>query len=220
MLTGSSPFSDFVDTTFLIIVGLSALVFLGIIITMVVFTVRYSRKRNPRPANIEGNLKLEITWTIIPLLLFMGIFYLGWRGYIEEQTIPENGLEIRVTGRMWKWSFEYPDGILTDTLYVPVGVPVVCKLRSVDVNHSFFIPVFRIKKDAIPNRENVMWFKTARIASYDVACAEYCGLEHSYMYTKIMSLDSVSFEKWHEREAIKQTKEYRKLSDLLKQDGK
>jgi cytochrome c oxidase subunit 2 len=76
------------------------------------------------------------------------------------------------------------------------------------VNHSLFIPSFRIKKDVIPNRENVMWFKTPRIASYDIACAEYCGLRHSNMYTKVVAVDSAAFENWYKDVSMNQSKGY------------
>lgn len=211
MLSGSSPYSDYVDITFLTIVGVSLLVFLGLLIAMVYFVIRYSRKKNPRPANIEGNTTLEITWTVVPLALFMGMFYMGWRGYLEELAVPDGALPIKVTAQMWKWTFEYPDGAQTDTLYVPVNAPIKCTLHTLDVNHSFFIPAFRIKKDVIPNRENEMWFKTMHRASYDIACAEYCGLEHSYMYTKVVSVDSSTFERWYQEISVKQAKTYKPL---------
>jgi cytochrome c oxidase subunit II len=211
MLSGSSPFSDYVDATFLTIVGLSLLVFLGLLIMMVYFVVRYSRKRNPHPTNIEGHVPLELTWTLVPLVLFMGIFYLGWKGYLKELDVPDDAVPIKVTAQMWKWTFEYPNGVRTDTLYIPVNQPVKCILKSIDVNHSFFVPAFRIKKDVIPNRTNIMWFKTVRKASYDVACAEYCGLEHSYMYTKIISMDSSGFEQWYSEKSAAQSKQYASL---------
>jgi cytochrome c oxidase subunit II len=208
MFSGSSPYSDYVDATFLTIVGISLLVFLGLLIAMVYFVIRYSRKKNPHSTNIEGNIPLELTWTIVPLILFMGIFYMGWKGYLKELQIPDNAMPIKVTAQMWKWTFEYPNGILTDTLYVPMNMPIKCTLHSMDVNHSFYIPSFRIKRDVIPNRENVLWFKTVRKASYDIACAEYCGLEHSYMYTKVISQDSSEFDHWYRQVSIKQGKLY------------
>jgi len=208
MFTGSSPFSDYVDATFLTIVGISLLVFLGLLIAMVYFVIRYSRNKNPKPTDIEGNIPLEITWTIIPLILFIGMFYLGWRGYLIEQVVPDNAFPIKVTAQMWKWTFEYPNGVQSDTLYVAVNAPIKCTLHSLDVNHSFYIPSFRIKKDVIPNRENVMWFKTPRAASFDIACAEYCGLQHSYMYTKVVSMDTLDFEQWYKEISKKQSKQY------------
>jgi cytochrome c oxidase subunit II len=208
MFTGSSPFADYVDATFLFVVGLSLLVLLGLLIAMVYFVVRYSRKRNPHPSNIEGNVPLEIAWTVIPLGLFMVMFYLGWQGYLKISTIPEEAVPIRVTARMWSWTFAYPNGITTDTLRVPVNVPVKLLLNSADVNHSFYIPAFRVKKDVIPNRENTLWFQTNAVASYDVACAEYCGLRHSYMYTKVVSMDTAAFQAWYMKTSAAQAKVY------------
>ena len=141
----------------------------------------------------------------------MYMFYLGWIGYQKISTIPEGALPIKVTARMWSWSFEYPNGVKTDTLYVPVNTPMKLTLHSMDVNHSLYIPAFRIKKDVIPNRENTMWFKTPFPASYDIACAEYCGLRHSYMYTKVVARDSVSFEQWYQDASAKQSKPYQPM---------
>lgn len=208
MFKGASPFADYVDAEFLFVVGLSLLVLLGLLTAMIYFIIRYSRRRNPIPSNIDGNLPLEVLWTVIPLGLFMYMFYLGWEGYKSITDIPEGALPIRVTAHMWAWSFEYPDGVKTDTLYVPVNTPMKLTLHSLDVNHSLFIPAFRIKKDVIPNRENLMWFKTPRAASYDIACAEYCGLRHSYMYTKVVAKDSSEFERWYRAESLKQGRTY------------
>jgi len=211
MFQSSSPFSDYVDATFLSIVGISALVLLGIIAFMVYFLIRYSRKRNPHPTNIDGNIPLEILWTVIPLGLFMGMFYLGWKGYLKETDAPKDAIPISVTARMWAWSFEYPNGVQADTLYVPVGVPVKLSLHSLDVNHSLYIPAFRIKRDVIPNRVNSMWFQTSEIGSYDIACAEYCGLRHSYMYNKVVSEDSAHFEQRYKKMSLDQSKTYKPL---------
>jgi cytochrome c oxidase subunit II len=211
MFQGTSPFSDSVDATFLTIVGISALVLIGILAFMMYFLIRYSRKRNPHPDNIEGNVPLEVAWTAIPLVLFMGMFYMGWKGYLDERNIPDDAVPIRVTAQMWSWTFEYPNGVRADTFYVPIHTPIKVTLHSVDVNHSFFIPSFRIKKDVIPNRENVMWFKTTAVAEYDIACAEYCGLRHSYMYNKVVSMDSARFEDWYRKISSVQAKPYKPL---------
>ncbi|RPI04293.1 MAG: cytochrome c oxidase subunit II [Ignavibacteriae bacterium] len=217
MFSGSSPFSDSVDTTFLAITAVSLVVFLGLVTAMVYFVMRYNRKKNPHPTNIEGHIPLELTWTIVPLVLFMGMFYMGWRGYLLEFDIPDHAVPIKVTAQMWKWTFEYPNGVQTDTLYVPMNTPIKCILHSVDVNHSFYIPSFRIKKDVIPNRENIMWFKTVRKAAYDIACAEYCGLNHSYMYTKVISLDSTGFDQWYRMISIQQSKPILPFISAVKQ---
>jgi cytochrome c oxidase subunit 2 len=211
MFSGASPYADFVDAQFLFIVGLSTLVFLGLMGAMVYFVFRYSRRRNPRPTNIEGNMTAEVLWTVIPLALFMYMFYLGWEGYLKISTIPEGAVPLKVTARMWAFTFEYPNGVQTDTLFVPSRTPIKLTLISADVNHSLYIPAFRVKKDVIPNRENTMWFQTPEAASYDIACAEYCGLRHAYMYTKVVALDSSAFEAWYRDRSGLQTKPYTPL---------
>jgi cytochrome c oxidase subunit 2 len=141
-------------------------------------------------------MALEITWIVIPTILVLVMFWFGWEGYLETVDVPENAIPINVTAQMWKWSFEYEDGKTTDTLYVPVNQPVKLILNSVDVNHSFFIPAFRLKKDVFPNRERIAWFQAKKIGEYDIACSEYCGLNHSYMYSKIIVLPDEDFNNW------------------------
>ena len=196
MFSGSSPFSDYVDTTFLAITGISLLVLLGLLIAMVYFVVRYSRKKNPHPTNIEGHVALEITWTVVPLVLFMGMFYMGWQDYLAELKVPENAVPVKVTAQMWKWTFEYENGKTTDSLYVPVNKPIKLILHSNDVNHSFFVPAFRLKKDVFPNRERIAWFIAEKTGRYNIACAEYCGLHHSYMYSRIIVMSENEFKNW------------------------
>jgi len=197
MFTSASNFSDNVDAVFLYITILSLIVLVGITIAMVYFVIRYSRKRNPVPTHVEENLTLEILWTGIPLVLFISMFYFGWVGYTDMRAIPADAMQIKVTAKMWQWSFEYPNGLKTDTLYVPVSKAVRIELRSTDVTHAFFIPAFRIKKDVYTNKTNDVWFQSEKIGRYDIACAEYCGLNHSAMYTKIKVIHDNEFTTWY-----------------------
>lgn len=187
---------NLVDHAFLFIVVISALLLVLITVLMLVFVVKYNRKRVKTASNIHGNTTLEVMWTVIPLILVSGMFYYGWVGYEQLSSPPKDAYVIKSIGKMWQWSFEYPNGVKTDTLYVPVSTPIRINLTSVDVNHSFFIPAFRIKRDAMPNRENFLWFTSDVKGSYDIACAEYCGLQHSYMYTKVVVMDKHAFEDW------------------------
>lgn len=196
MFTSSSNFTNEVDALFAYIVLLSAIVLVGITVAMIYFVIRYSRKRNPVPKNIEGNLTLEILWTGIPLLLFISMFYFGWVGYKDMRAIPDDAIPIKVTARMWQWSFEYPNGLKTDTLYVPVSKAIKVDLHSIDVNHAFFIPAFRIKKDVYPNKVNDAWFRSDKVGKYDIACAEYCGLNHAYMYSSVHIMEQKDFDAW------------------------
>jgi cytochrome c oxidase subunit II len=211
MFKGASPYSDVVDADLIIVLAICSVVLIGLLAAMVYFVFRYRRSRNPHPTNIEGHVLLEVLWTVIPLGLFMYMFYLGWQGYERVNAIPADAIPLTATARMWNWSFGYPDGVASETLYVPVNRNVKLTLHSLDVNHSLYIPAFRVKKDVIPNRENTMWFRTHELGSYDIACAEYCGLRHSYMYTRVVSLDSAAFERWYQETSKKQAKQYTPL---------
>ncbi len=203
MFTSASNFTNSVDAVFLYITGLSLIVLIGIIIAMIYFVIRYSRKRNPVPTHVEENLTLEILWTAIPLVLFISMFYFGWVGYKDMRAIPADTFQIKVTARMWQWSFEYPNGLKTDTLYVPVSKAVLAKLYSNDVNHAFFIPAFRIKKDVYANRTNDIWFQSEKLGRYDIACAEYCGLQHSGMYSAVYIMKQEEFDAWYKETSAK-----------------
>jgi cytochrome c oxidase subunit 2 len=203
MFTSASNFSNNVDAVFLYIATLSLIVLIGITIAMVYFVIRYSRKRNPVPTHVEENLTLEILWTAIPLVLFISMFYFGWVGYTDMRAIPPDAMQIKVTARMWQWSFEYPNGLKTDTLYVPVSKAVRVELHSNDVNHAFFVPAFRIKKDVYANKKNDLWFQSEKIGRYDIACAEYCGLQHSGMYSAVYIMKQNDFDTWFSNASAK-----------------
>lgn len=196
MFDDVSNFVNSVDATFLFTLIVSVFFLVLITILMIVFVIKYNRKRHPKGTNIKGNMVLEITWIIIPTILVLVMFWFGWEGYLEMVDVPEDAIPVNVTAKMWEWSFEYEDGTTTDTLYVPVNRPVKLILQSVDVNHSFFIPAFRLKKDVFPNTERIAWFQAKETGEYDIACSEYCGLNHSYMYSKIIVLPDEEFNNW------------------------
>jgi cytochrome c oxidase subunit II len=188
MIAQASNWVNQVDKTFFFIVGVSVFFLVLITSCMVYFVIRYSRKRNPKATNIHGNIPLEITWTVIPTMLALVMFWFGWTDYKQESTPPADAYNIDVTGQMWKWTFKYPNGVELDSLYLPLEKNIKVNIRSKDVNHSFFVPAFRVKKDAIPGRTNIAWFRTEKEGVYNFFCAEYCGMRHSYMITKVVVL--------------------------------
>ena len=196
MFDDVSNFVSSVDGAFLFTLIVSVFFLVLITFLMIFFVIKYNRKRNPKAKNVHGNMALEILWTAIPTILVLLMFWYGWLGYSEQVNVPEDAMPINVTAQMWKWSFEYEDGRKTDSLYVPVNQPIKLILHSNDVNHSFFVPAFRLKKDVFPNRERIAWFIAKEICEYDIACAEYCGLNHSYMYSKIFVLSEQDFYDW------------------------
>jgi cytochrome c oxidase subunit 2 len=202
MFPGASNFVDSTDTTFFFIVAVSVFFLVAITVSMIYFVIRYSRKRNPVAKNIHGNILLEVTWTVIPTILVLIMFWMGWAGYKQMANAPADAMNIDVTAQMWKWTFKYPNGISSDTLYVPVNKPVKVLLQSRDVNHSFFVPAFRVKKDVIPNRNNSAWFIADKEGTFDIFCAEYCGLNHSHMLSKVVVMSQNEFNTWFNKKAI------------------
>ena len=186
-----------VDSVFLFIIGISLFFLVLITFLMIFFIIKYNKKRHKKATSIHGNTILEIIWTIVPTIIVLFMFYLGWKGFQFMRTVPENSMTVSVTARMWSWLFEYENGVQTDTLYVPANRPVKLLLHSQDVIHSFFIPAFRIKEDAVPGLETYLWFEAHEAGNYDVLCAEYCGLRHSYMYTKVVALPQAEFDTWY-----------------------
>lgn len=196
MFIAQTEYVKSVDFAFFFIVAIS--VFFLVLITglMIYFVIKYNRKKNPKAKNISGNVPLEILWTAVPTILVLFMFYFGWMGYKEITSIPEDSMVVKVSAQMWRWTFNYENGKTSDSLFVPVNKPIKIVLNSIDVNHSFYIPAFRVKKDVIPGKQNTTWFEVEEEGSYPILCAEYCGLNHSYMYTEVVALSENEFNEW------------------------
>ena len=195
-MNGASNFVRGVDLTFIIILGVSVFFLVSITAVMIFFVIRYRRKRNPKATNIEGNNTLEIVWTAIPLILVLIMFYFGWLGFRPMRHVPEGAIPIKAIGQMWAWSFEYENGKKSDQLIVPLNKAVKINLFSRDVIHSLYIPAFRIKEDAVPGKNNFMWFIAQDTGEYNIFCAEYCGDRHSYMLSKVKVLPEDDYNTW------------------------
>jgi cytochrome c oxidase subunit 2 len=200
MFEGPTGYVETVDLVMLYIVAISVILLLGVTATMVYFVFKYHRKKGHEPKDIHGSILLETIWIAIPTILVLSMFYFGYIGYEELRTIPDDAMEIDVTARMWEWDFNYDNGKQTDTLYVPLGKPIKLLMKSVDVNHSFYIPAFRIKEDVIAGKENFLGFTADKVGDFDIACAEYCGLNHSMMYTKVIVMPEKEFIAWFDAE--------------------
>ncbi len=188
------------DTFFLAIVFLSAFFFILITGLTLYFAWRYRRRsEDDVTPDISHSLKLEVIWTVIPLIIVIGIFFWGFHGYVNATTAPGDALEIQVLGKKWLWQFEYPDGMRTiNEIHVPVGRPVRLIMSSEDVIHSFYLPSFRVKKDVVPNMYTDLWFYPRDEGVHTLFCAEYCGRGHSDMLGKVY-VDSVEkFREWQE----------------------
>lgn len=196
-VTQASNFVQGVDTAFLVILGISFFFLIVLTVVMIYFIYKYNKKRNPVPTQIHGSVPLEILWTVVPFILTMVMFYYGWAGWKPMTKAPDDAMEITVYGRMWNFNFEYENGKRTDTLFLPKDQPIKLNLVAMDVLHSLYIPAFRVKQDMVPGlKNNFMWFEPQRVGTFELYCAEYCGLQHSYMYTYVEVMEEADFNDW------------------------
>ncbi|MCF8364375.1 MAG: cytochrome c oxidase subunit II [Bacteroidales bacterium] len=196
-MSGASNFVEGVDLAFYVILGISSFFLVGITAVMIYFVIRYRKSKNPKAdTSITGSNKLELIWTIIPTILVLVMFYYGWAGFAPMRDVPDDAINVKAIARMWSWTFEYENGKKSDKLIVPKGKPVKLDLISVDVNHALYVPAFRIKEDVIPGRNNYMWFTANQFGSYDLMCAEYCGLRHAYMLTTVEVVGDDEWVEW------------------------
>ncbi|MFP4143813.1 MAG: cytochrome c oxidase subunit II [Phycisphaeraceae bacterium] len=207
------------DWTFYFILYIS-IFFTVLVASLVVwFAIRNRAKDDPgRPGKGPAhNTALEMTWTIIPLLLVLAIFLYGFRGFVNMATPEAGSYEIVVVSQKWNWIFEYPNGAESPHLHVPADRPVTLVLTSRDVIHSFYVPAFRAKKDAVPGRYNRTWFEAVwrpgavqteefngepyEVIEHDLYCAEYCGTGHSQMLAKVYVHQPDDFDRWVQQQA-------------------
>jgi len=193
-VTGSAATVDSVFNFFLVV---SIILIVVIMSLTLFFAFRYHRSRHPKAEQISGSVPLEIIWTVVPIALVLVMFYVGAQGFRTLREVPEGAMEVQVIGRMWDWSFHYENGKVAPKLYIPVDRPVKLNLKSVDVNHSFYVPAFRMKEDLIPGVQTYLWFKPQTEGPADIFCAEFCGQRHSYMMSEVVVLSQADFDEWY-----------------------
>lgn len=170
-----------------------------VIVLLTTFSILYRRERNPVATQIEGSTLLEATWTIIPLGLFLVMFVWGSVLYFRIYTPPPNAMNIYVVGKQWMWKAEHPGGQHEiNSLHVPIGQPVQLTLISQDVFHSFSLPAFRVKREAIPGRYTTVWFEATEVGTYHLFCSQYCGTAHSAMIGDVVVMTPDDYKKWLE----------------------
>ncbi len=187
-----------VDYLYLYEVGISVVMTVLIFAALFFFALKYRRRSEsfvPKP--IEGSLKLELGWSILPFIIMLTFFGWGAKIFWDMQTPPKDAYNIYVVGKQWMWKVQYPEGQREiNELHVPVGRPVRITLASEDVIHSFFIPAFRVKHDVVPGHFADIWFTATKPGRYHIFCAEYCGTEHSGMIGWATAMEPAAFQQW------------------------
>jgi cytochrome c oxidase subunit 2 len=187
-----------VDALYLGLVVLTGSVSLLIWLVIFYFAIKYRRRPdNELAQEQEPPAALELTWMIIPALIFLVIFVWGAWVYFRIQRVPANAIEVYATGRQWMWKFQHPTGQREiNTLHVPVNRPVKITMASEDVIHSLWFPFFRVKMDVLPNRYRTMWFTATKTGRFHIFCAEYCGTLHSGMIGWVEVMEPTEYQKW------------------------
>lgn len=194
----ASTLAGQVDLLYLFLVTVSVVFSVGIAVVLVIFAIKYRRRSDSeRPEEIHGSLFLELLWSVVPFLITIVMFVWGAVVFFSMNRPPDNAIEIQVVGKRWMWKLQHMTGQREiNELHVPAGRPVKLTLTSEDVIHSFFVPAFRMKKDAVPGRYNVTWFQATKPGRYHLFCAEYCGTQHSRMIGTIVVMEPADFQTW------------------------
>jgi cytochrome c oxidase subunit 2 len=186
-----------VDALFIFLIIVSGLMTALIFTAVVYFAARYRRRKGVLAEQIEGSTPLELTWSIIPLFVFLAIFAWGAIVFFKSRTPPRDSTEVYVVAKQWMWKLEHAEGQREiNELHVPVGRDVKLIMTSQDVIHSFFVPAFRMKQDVLPGRYTVAWFRATKPGTYHLFCTQYCGTQHSGMIGSIIVQEPAQYEAW------------------------
>ena len=194
----ASTFAWDVDALYFFILAVCAFFALSVAVSVIYFGIRYRRAHDGEiGARIEGNLPLELLWSIIPTMIAMVMFGWGASSFYHMRTPPEEALNIYAVGKQWMWKFQHLEGQREiNELHVPLGRPVKVTLTSEDTIHSLYFPAFRTKMDAIPGRYTELWFEASKVGTYHIFCTEYCGTNHSGMIGSVHVMEPADFQAW------------------------
>jgi cytochrome c oxidase subunit 2 len=203
----ASAYSRHVD---LLLASLSLLTFLlsaPVFVLIVAFAVKYHRgKTADRKHPVNRKVWLEVSWAIVPFVLTFCLYIWATQLYSGLYRPPSDSLDISVVAQQWMWKFQHPTGQREiNELHVPIGRPVQLTMASEDVIHSLFIPALRIKRDVLPGRFVTIWFEADAPGVYRLACAEFCGTDHSRMIGRFVAQSPTDYSQWLEQAGSNQT---------------
>ena len=204
---GVSTYSGRIDGLFRLILWITGTIFVVVETLLLIFLFRYRHKEGRRPRYTHGSNRLEVIWTIVPAIICVVLALLSRATWADiKQHLPKDGVQIEVTAEQFAWNVRYagadnkfdtPDDVVTlNQLHFPVGQPIIVTLQSKDVIHSFFLPEFRVKQDAVPGLSTRIWFEGTRTGHWEIACAELCGLGHYRMKGFVTVETPEEFQKW------------------------
>jgi cytochrome c oxidase subunit 2 len=201
-LEQASNLAPGVDRLFYSLVALCGGVAFLVAASALFFCVRY--RRGSKASRAGGNpnpFPSEVAWTVLPLFIFIGIFYWAAKVYFQMSRPPADAEEIYVVGKQWMWKVQHPDGRREiNELHLPVGRAVKLVMTSQDVIHDFFVPAFRTKHDVLPGKYTMVWFRPTKAGKYHLFCSQYCGLDHATMGGWVYVMNPEDHAKWLARE--------------------
>ncbi len=194
----ASTISEGIDQLYYLLTGITLFFTVLIFSIIFYFMVKYRRRSETQvPPETHTSMVLELSWTIIPSLICVVLFVWASALYVRNSRPPAASTEIFVIGKQWMWHLQHPEGPREiNELHVPVGVPVKVTLTSQDVIHDFYIPAFRVKKDALPGRYTMLWFQPTEAGTYHLFCAQYCGTSHSNMIGWVYVMSPSDYAAW------------------------
>jgi cytochrome c oxidase subunit 2 len=194
----ASTFARDVDALYFFILAVCASFALAVAVSVIYFGIRYHKTHDAEiGARIEGNLPLELLWSIIPTMIAMVMFGWGASSFYYMRAPPQEALNIYAVGKQWMWKFQHLEGQREiNELHVPLGRPVKVTITSEDTLHSLYFPAFRTKMDAIPGRYTQLWFEASKVGTYHIFCTEYCGTNHSGMIGSVHVMEPADYQAW------------------------
>ena len=187
-----------IDWIYFALVALTVLICVIVFVPIIVFSIKYRRgskadRSNPRVESVF----IESGWTIVPLLIFIGLFSWGAVVYFHVENPPRDALQVQVIGKQWMWRLQHAEGKQEiNELHVPVGRAVELTMTSQDVIHSFFVPAFRLHQDVVPGKYTHEWFRATQPGEYHIFCSQYCGTQHSAMIGRVVVMEPLDYEHW------------------------
>ena len=201
----ASTFADEVDILYFALVGLTIFFTILVAVMLGTFAFRYRAGSNASRKNpLHTSHVLELSWSIIPLIMALFIFAWGAKLYADAYKIPDNAMNIDVIGKQWMWHLEHSNGIRENNeLHIPIGQDIKLTMISQDVMHAFFIPAFRVQKFVNPGQYTSLWFKATRPGKYYIFCNQYCGTQHSLMGGYVYAMEPADFQRWKDQGGYK-----------------
>ncbi len=208
----ASEFANDYDWLFWYITAVITVAGLGVYAALAWFSWKYMKRPGAKPIRLLGSHKLELIWSVIPLLFFLSFYAWGIPIFNATTKVPEGAPEIFVVGKQWMWKIQHPNGVREiNELHLPVNKAVKITGGSEDVIHDFGVPAFRSKFDVVPGRWISTWYQPNKVGEYHIFCDQYCGQGHSQMVGKVYVMEQADYDQW--LDGVKKTGSDNRIAD-------